>query len=239
MEVAVLLLVLTNALTKATDVLVDSVTPSLRTSHPLLPRRGCTALSFLLSRVGPTPLWSVILHGSGTGRCGSPHYGHPSGLPSGGTEGDGWGDGVTPEAVKELRRATNLALRAIKHTAQTVGCNMAGLVAVERLLWLNLTEIREKEKVFLLDTQVSSSGLFDLTPSSISSGLLKCSWLRLSSSRHDVHVNQPLPLPRPPGSTQPPERSQSVEWAIQCIPHHTRSGEPVVVPLLASALTSG
>ncbi len=175
MEVAFLLLVLTNALTKATDVLVDSVTPSLRTSHPLLPPRGSTALSFLLSRVGPTPLWSVILHGSGTGRCGSPHYGHPSGLPSGGTEGDGWGGGVTSEAVKELRRATNLALRAIKHTAQTVGRNMAGLVAAERLLWLNLTEIREKEKVFLLDTQVSSSGLFDLTPSSI--------------THHDVHVN--------------------------------------------------
>ncbi len=34
---------------------------------------------------------------------------------------------------------------------------MAGSVAAERHLWLNLTEIREKEKVFLLDAQ---SGLF-------------------------------------------------------------------------------
>ncbi len=31
------------------------------------------------------------------------------------------GDGVTPEAFKELRRATDLALRATKHTAQAVG----------------------------------------------------------------------------------------------------------------------
>ncbi len=31
------------------------------------------------------------------------------------------GTGLTPEAVKELRRATDLALRATKHTARAVG----------------------------------------------------------------------------------------------------------------------
>ncbi len=70
------------------------------------------------------------------------------------------GDGVTPEAVKELRRATDLALRAKKHTSRAVGCSMAGLVTAECHLWLNLTEIREKEKAFLLDAPISSSGLF-------------------------------------------------------------------------------
>ncbi len=54
------------------------------------------------------------------------------------------GGGVTPEAVKELRRATDLALRATKHTARAVGRSMAGLVTAERHLWLNLLEIREK-----------------------------------------------------------------------------------------------
>ncbi len=67
------------------------------------------------------------------------------------------GDGVTPEAVKELRRATDLALRAKKHTSQAVGCSMAGLVTAKCHLWLNLTE---KEKAFLLDAPISSSGLF-------------------------------------------------------------------------------
>ncbi len=61
------------------------------------------------------------------------------------------GTGLTPEAVKELCRATDLALRATKHTARAMGRSMAGSVAAERHLWLNLTEIREKEKVFLLD----------------------------------------------------------------------------------------
>ncbi len=54
------------------------------------------------------------------------------------------GGGVTPEAVKKLRRATDLALRATKHTARAVGRSMAGLVTAERHLWLNLLEIREK-----------------------------------------------------------------------------------------------
>ncbi len=37
-----------------------------------------------------------------------------------------------------LRRATDLALRATKHTARAVGRLMAGSVAAERHLWLNL-----------------------------------------------------------------------------------------------------
>ncbi len=52
--------------------------------------------------------------------------------------------GLTPEAVKELCRATVLALRATKHTARAVGRSMAGSVATERHLWLNLTEIRNR-----------------------------------------------------------------------------------------------
>ncbi len=70
------------------------------------------------------------------------------------------GTGLTPEAVKELRRATDLALRATKHTAHAVGPSMAASVAAKRHLWLNLTEIREKEKVFLMDAPISQSGLF-------------------------------------------------------------------------------
>ncbi len=69
------------------------------------------------------------------------------------------GTGLTPEAVKELRRATDLALRATKHTAHAVGRSMEASVAAERHLWLNLTEIREKEKTFLMDAPISQSGI--------------------------------------------------------------------------------
>ncbi len=77
------------------------------------------------------------------------------------------GTGLTPEAVKELHRATDLALRATKHTARAVGRSMAGSVAAERHLWLNLTEIREKVNVFLLDAPISESGLFGETVRSV------------------------------------------------------------------------
>ncbi len=77
------------------------------------------------------------------------------------------GTGLTPEAVKELRRATDLALKATKHTARAVGRPMSGSVAAECHLWLNLTEISEKEEVFLLDAPISQSGLFGEAVSSV------------------------------------------------------------------------
>ncbi|KAL0199698.1 hypothetical protein M9458_002885, partial [Cirrhinus mrigala] len=47
------------------------------------------------------------------------------------------GGGLTPEAVKELRRATDLGLRATKHTARTIGRSMAGSVAADKPRLLN------------------------------------------------------------------------------------------------------
>ncbi len=68
--------------------------------------------------------------------------------------------GPVPAAFKELRSATDLALRATKTTAQAIGRSMASLVVLERHFWLNLTEIKEADKVPFLDSPVSSTGLF-------------------------------------------------------------------------------
>ncbi len=73
----------------AAPVIEDMLTAHL--SPTSTPPCGSPTLSFRLSYVGPPPLWSVSPTWHETGRCSSPHYGHPSGLPSGGTEGDGWG----------------------------------------------------------------------------------------------------------------------------------------------------
>lgn len=67
---------------------------------------------------------------------------------------------VLKELDEELRRATYLTLRATKHKAWAVGSSMAGLVSVERHLWHTLTDIKEKDKTFLLDTPISNEGLF-------------------------------------------------------------------------------
>ncbi len=67
------------------------------------------------------------------------------------------GQGISPEGVAELSRATDLALGATKQTAAAIGRSMAAMVATERHLWVNLADIGEKEKGFLLDTPVSPS----------------------------------------------------------------------------------
>ena len=70
------------------------------------------------------------------------------------------GSTIDEEAFAELRRATDLSLRATKQTARAIGRSMSALVSTERHLWLNLTGIKEKERLFLLDSPISPSGLF-------------------------------------------------------------------------------
>lgn len=68
--------------------------------------------------------------------------------------------GPDPASFKDLRSATDLALRATKVATQAVGRAMASLVILERHLWLTLTDIKDTDRVALLDSPVSSSGLF-------------------------------------------------------------------------------
>ncbi len=70
------------------------------------------------------------------------------------------GDDIRNEDIAELRRATDLSLSATKETTRTIGWSMAALVATQRHLWLNLSQISEKDRVFLLDAPISPSGLF-------------------------------------------------------------------------------
>lgn len=123
------------------------------------------------------------------------------------------GEGLTCEAVKELRRATNLALHATKHTASAVGRTMAGLVAVEHHLWLNLTEICEKRR----STQWSTN-----------SELLRCNRLPLSSLCLGGVVNLPL-LPPCPGTALRTEKRPLEGVMSRDIPLLARSGELVAV----------
>ncbi|XP_067245130.1 uncharacterized protein, partial [Chanodichthys erythropterus] len=67
---------------------------------------------------------------------------------------------ATYECIQEIRMATDLALRATKETAKEIGRSMAALVAPERHLWLNLSDIRERDKASLMDAPLSPAGLF-------------------------------------------------------------------------------
>ncbi len=67
---------------------------------------------------------------------------------------------VSSDDIVELRRTADLSLRATKETARAVGRSMAAMVAVERHLWLTLSDMKDKDRVCLLDAPLSSSGLF-------------------------------------------------------------------------------
>ncbi len=70
------------------------------------------------------------------------------------------GQGLSPDEVAELRRTTDLALRATKQAATAMGRSMAAMVVTERHLWVNLADLEKKERGFLLDAPVSPSELF-------------------------------------------------------------------------------
>ncbi len=67
---------------------------------------------------------------------------------------------VSSDDIAELRRTADLSLRATKETARAIGCSMAAMVAAERHLWLTLSDMKNKDRVCLLDAPLSSSGLF-------------------------------------------------------------------------------
>ncbi len=58
--------------------------------------------------------------------------------------------GLDSEIFKELRRATDLALRATKVTARAISRNMGNLVVLDHHLWLTLTKLKDSEKTALL-----------------------------------------------------------------------------------------
>ncbi len=70
------------------------------------------------------------------------------------------GEQISSSDVGELRRTADLALRATKETTRAIGRSMAALVAAERHLWLTLSDMKEKDRVFLMDAPLAPSGLF-------------------------------------------------------------------------------
>ncbi len=190
------------------DTLASHLSPSLAPSwksRPLLPSKPCRTTSALIGKSYIAAGQADVLKEMDEGT------------------------GLTPEAVKELRRATDLALRATKHTARAVGRSMAASVAAERHLWLNLTEIREKEKVFLMDAPISHSGLFGEAVSAVvdkfrsaktQSAALKQFMPRrardFSTPSSSVSREQPLPRREPPsGGAQATRPSPTTVWGAR------------------------
>ncbi len=67
--------------------------------------------------------------------------------------------GLNAASLRDLRRATDLALRTTNATAQAIGRSMSSLIVLECHLWLTM-EMKEAGKVLFLDAPVSSGSLF-------------------------------------------------------------------------------
>ncbi len=70
--------------------------------------------------------------------------------------------GLDSASLRDLRSATDLALRPTKATAQAIGRSMSSLIVLERHLWLTMTEMKEADKVPFLDAPILSGSLFGL-----------------------------------------------------------------------------
>ncbi|KAI2648903.1 ATP-dependent RNA helicase DBP9 [Labeo rohita] len=70
------------------------------------------------------------------------------------------GKGYTAAGQAGACLHTMSVLQAYQADARAIGRSMAALVAAERHLWLTLSDMKEKDRVFLLDAPLSPSGLF-------------------------------------------------------------------------------
>ncbi|KAI2657596.1 Transposon Ty3-G Gag-Pol polyprotein [Labeo rohita] len=103
------------------------------------------------------------------------------------------GEEIKDADIAEVRRTADLALRATKETARAIGRSMAALVAAERHLWLTLSDMKEKDRVFLLDAPLSPSGLFGDSVNSVVD--------RYQEARKQAAAFQRF-LPLPPSSSR-------------------------------------
>ncbi len=114
------------------------------------------------------------------------------------------GQGLSPVEVAELRRTTDLALRATKQAATAMGRSMAAMVVTERHLWVNLADLEKKEKGFLLDAPVSPSELFG---TSVETVVEKFKEARARSAAFETFI------PRRPRSEPEQSRGPGPAWS--------------------------
>ncbi|KAL0147294.1 hypothetical protein M9458_057396 [Cirrhinus mrigala] len=116
------------------------------------------------------------------------------------------GEEIRDRDIVELRRTADLALRATKETARAIGRSMAALVAAERHLWLTLSDMKEKDRVFLLDAPLSPSGLFGDSVNSVVDRYQEArkqaaAFQRFLPLRHPAHGAAGREQPRPSTSS--------------------------------------
>ncbi len=108
------------------------------------------------------------------------------------------GGSVAPDAVNDLRAATDFTLMATKRAAQAIGRAMGFMVVQQRHLWLTLADLRDADRKVLLNAPISPSGLFGDAVESIVERFSE-------AQKHAKAMSHVMPR----RSFQPPSRSRS------------------------------
>jgi hypothetical protein len=125
--------------------------------------------------------------------------------------------GSDPELLRELRVATDLALRATKETARSVGQAMSTLVVQERHLWLNLADMRDTDKYRFLDAPLSQVGLFGDAVESFAQQF-SAAQKQTEAIRHILPRRTSAAPPRPPAAAPPSTRRRGRPPAASSAP---------------------
>ncbi|KAL0168890.1 hypothetical protein M9458_037112, partial [Cirrhinus mrigala] len=136
------------------------------------------------------------------------------------------GEEIKDSDISELRRTADLSLRATKETARAIGRSMAALVAAERHLWLTLSDMKEKDRVFLLDAPLSPAGLFGDAVDAVVDRYQEArkqaaAFQRFLPRRHPAHGAAATEQPRPSTSSSHRE-AQKQSVATRTPPHRER-----------------
>ncbi|KAI2665260.1 Transposon Ty3-G Gag-Pol polyprotein [Labeo rohita] len=136
------------------------------------------------------------------------------------------GEEIKDSDISELRRTADLSLRATKETARAIGRSMAALVAAERHLWLTLSDMKEKDRVFLLDAPLSPAGLFGDAVNAVVDRYQEArkqaaAFQRFLPRRHPAHGAAATEQPRPSTSSSYRE-AQKQSVATRAPPHRER-----------------
>ncbi len=107
--------------------------------------------------------------------------------------------------LHELRAVMDLALRATKLTAQSLGRAMSTLVVQERHLWLCLTDMKEQEKVQFLNAPVSQTGLFGDAVESCAQQF-SAAQKQTEAIKHIMRRRKPAAASTPAAAPQPARR---------------------------------
>ncbi|KAI2659093.1 Transposon Ty3-G Gag-Pol polyprotein [Labeo rohita] len=136
------------------------------------------------------------------------------------------GEEIKDADIAEVRRTADLALRATKETVRAIGRSMAALVAAERHLWLTLSDMKEKDRVFLLDAPLSPSGLFGDSVNSVVDRYQEArkqaaAFQRFLPLRHPAREAAGREQPRPSTSSSY-RQAQKQSVATRTPPHRER-----------------